>query len=192
MVLHFFGIWVEIKKMKIKEILKELQYYLSIRQTGKTTLLKKGINEYPYYHWIVVPTIEYGKNITIPSNKLHKLVSLNNLQNVRGTHQAMIIDQEANLEIFTKSLEEIERLEIESDRKTKLSHEIVDLTEMFQNDLILLQNNMMDGLRIPFWNLFARWEHRNRSFELAKSILDNGKRYTQKFKEIKSYYNFEI
>jgi hypothetical protein len=96
--------------MKIKEILKELQHYLSIRQTGKTTLLKKGINEYPYYHWIVVPTIDYGKSITIPSNKLHNLVTLNDLQKVRGTHQAMIIDQEANLQIFSMALDAIQRL----------------------------------------------------------------------------------
>jgi hypothetical protein len=178
--------------MKIKEILKELQYYLSIRQTGKTTLLKKGIDEYPYYHWIVVPTIEYGKKMVIPSNKLHNLVSLNNLQKVRGTHQAMIIDQEANLQIFSMALDEIHRLENESDTKTKLSHEIVDLTEMYQDDLHKIQHHMLDGMRIPFWNLVEQWKHRKRSFELAKYILDNGKRYTQKFKEIKSYYNFEI
>jgi hypothetical protein len=178
--------------MKIKEILKELQYYLSIRQTGKTTLLKKGINEYPYYHWIVVPTIGYGKSITIPSNKLHNLVTPNDLQKVRGTHQAMIIDQEANLQIFSMALDEIQRLEDESDRKTKLSHEIVDLTEMYQDDLHKIQHHIMDGLRIPFWNLMEQWKYRKRSIELAKYILDNGKRYTQKFKEIKSYYNFEI
>jgi hypothetical protein len=178
--------------MKIKEILKELQHYLSIRQTGKTTLLKKGINEYPYYHWIVVPTIDYGKSITIPSNKLHNLVTLNDLQKVRGTHQAMIIDQEANLQIFSMALDAIQRLEDESDRKTKLSHEIVDLTEMFQDDLHKIQKHMMDGLRIPFWNLVEQWKYRKRSIELMDYLLDNGKRYTQKFKEIKSYYNFEI
>jgi hypothetical protein len=178
--------------MKIKEILRELQYYLSIRQTGKTTLLKKGIDEYPYYHWIVVPTIEYGKKMVIPSNKLHNLVSLNDLQKVRGTHQAMIIDQEANLHIFSMALDEIHRLETESDRKTKLSHEIVDLTEMFQDDLHKIQNHMMDGFGIPFWNLVEQWRYRKRSIEVAKYILDNSKRYTQKFKEIKSYYNFEI
>ena len=178
--------------MNIKEILKELQYYLSIRKTGKTTLLKKGIDEYPYYHWIVVPTIEYGKTMVIPSNKLHRLVSLDNLQNVRGTHQAMIIDQEANLEIFTKSLQEIERLETENDTITKLLNEIVDLAEMLQDDSHQLQNHMMSGLRIPFWNLVQRWKHKKRSIELAEYILSNNERYTQKFKQIKSYYNFEI
>jgi hypothetical protein len=179
--------------MKIKEILKELQYYLSIRKTGKTTLLKKGIDEYPYYHWIVVPNFQYGEEVlTNPSNKLHNLVTLNDLQKVRGTHQAMIIDQEANLQIFSMALDEIQRLEDESDKKTKLLHQIVDLTEMYQDDLHKIQHHMLDGMRIPFWNLVEQWKHRKRSFELAKYILDNGKRYTQKFKEIKSYFNFEI
>jgi hypothetical protein len=178
--------------MIIKEILKELQYYLSIRQTGKTTLLKKGIDEYPYYHWIVVPTIGYGKRMIIPSNKLHQLVSLDTIGKVRGTHQAMIIDQEANLEIFTKSLKEIERLETENDKITKLLNEIVDLAEMLQDDSHQLQNHMMSGLRIPFWNLVERWKHKKRSIELAEYILSNNERYTKKFKQIKSYYNFEI
>jgi hypothetical protein len=178
--------------MKIKEILRELQYYLSIRQTGKTTLLKEGVDNYSKYHWIVVPTTTYGEKLFDRRNKLHQLVSLNNLQKLRGTQQAMIIDQEANLQIFSMALDKIEKLEDESDRKTKLSHEIVDLTELYQDDLHRLQNHMMDGLRIPFWNLMEQWRYRKRSIELAKSILDNGKRYTQKFKEIKSYYNFEI
>jgi hypothetical protein len=178
--------------MKIKEILKELQYYLSIHQTGKTTLLKEGVDNYSKYHWIVVPTTTYGEKLFDRRNKLHQLVSLNNLQKLRGTQQAMIIDQEANLQIFSMALDKIEKLEDESDRKTKLSHEIVDLTELYQDDLHRLQNHMMDGLRIPFWNLVEQWRYRKRSIEVAKYILDNGKRYTQKFKEIKSYYNFEI
>jgi HAMP domain-containing protein len=178
--------------MKIKEILKELQHYLSIRKTGKTTLLKKGINEYPYHHWIVVPTISYGKSITIPSNKLHNLVTLDDLQKVRGTHQAMIIEQEANLQIISMALDEIQRLETESNRTIRISNEIVDLTEMFQDDMHKLQHHIMDGLRIPFWNLAAQWKYRKRSIEFVDYLLSNGEKYTQKFKEIKSYYNFEI
>jgi hypothetical protein len=178
--------------MKIKEILRELQYYLSIRQTGKTTLLKEGVDNYSKYHWIVVPTIGDGEKLFDRRNKLHQLVSLNNLQKLRGTQQAMIIDQEANLQIFSMALDTIQRLEMESDRKTKLSHEIVDLTEMFQDDLHKIQNHMMDGLRIPFWNLAEQWRHRKRSIELADYILSNSKKYTQKFKEIKSYYKFKI
>jgi hypothetical protein len=178
--------------MKIKEILRELQYYLSIRQTGKTTLLKEGVDNYSKYHWIVVPTIGYGEKLFDRRNKLHQLVTIDTLKKVRGTQQAMIIDQEANLQIFSMALDEIHRLETESNRTTKLSHEIVDLTEMFQYDMHKLQHHIMDGLRIPFWNLMEQWKYRKRSIELVDYLLSNGKKYTQKFKEIKSTYNFEI
>jgi hypothetical protein len=76
-------------------------------------------------------------------------------------------------------LDAIQRLEDESDRKTKLSHEIVDLAEMFQDDMYKLQYHIMDGLRIPFWNLVEQWKYRKRSIELVDYLLDNGKRYTQ-------------
>lgn len=178
--------------MKIKDILRELQYYLSIRQTGKTTLLKKGVDEYPFYHWIVVPNIKYGENIITPSNKLHKLVSLDNLQPIRGTHQAMIIDQEANLQIFQMAFWEIQRLEDESKQKTNLAHEIAELAEMYQDDLHQIQHHLLDGLRIPFWNISAKIQHKKKSMELIDYIISNDKRYSEQFKRIKSHYRFEI
>lgn len=173
---------------KIKDILKELQYYLSIRKTGKTTLLKKGVDEYPFYHWILVPNIEYGKNIITPSNKLHKLVSLNNLENIRGTHQAMIIDQEANLQIFSMALSEIEKLEEQNQKQNGLMHEITDLAEMYQDDLHQIQNHMMDGLRIPFWNISAKIRYKKKSMELASYSIERSKVFEQKFEKLKSYY----
>jgi hypothetical protein len=183
--------------MKIKDILRELQYYLSIRRTGKTTLLKKGIDEYPYYHWIVVPTIEYGKTMVIPSNKLHKLVSLDDIgsgngSKIRGTHQAMIIDQEANLQIFQMAFGEIQRLEDESVEKTKLAHEIAKLVEMYQDDLHKLQNHFLNGLKISCWNLFESYRYKKKSIELMDYTISNNKRYSEQFKRIKSHYRFEI
>lgn len=177
---------------KIKNILKKLSYYLSIRQTGKTTLLKKGIDEYPYYHWIVVPKLEYAKHMVSPSNKLHNLVTLDNLTPLVGTNQAMIIDQEANLQIFQMALDEIQRLELEGEAKTKLAHDIVGLLEMYQDDLHQMQNHMLDGLRIPFWNLKAKWKHRKKSIELVSYTIERGKEYTDGFKKIKSKFRFEI
>jgi hypothetical protein len=177
---------------KIKNILKQLSYYLSIRQTGKTTLLKKGIDEYPYYHWIVVPKLEYAKHMVSPSNKLHNLVTLNNLTPLVGTKQAMIIDQEANLQIFQMALDEIQRLEDDSNGKNELLHQIVDLVEMYQNDLHQIQNHMLDGLRIPFWDLKGKWEHRKKSIELVSYTIERGNGYKEKFKKIKSNFHFEI
>jgi hypothetical protein len=173
---------------KIKDILRELQYYLSIRKIGKTTLLKKGVDDYPFYHWIVVPTIEYGKNIITPSNKLHKLVSLNSLENIRGTQQAMIIDQEANLQIFSMALSEIEQLEEQNRKQNGFMHEITDLAEMYQNDLHQIQNHMLDGLQIPFWNISAKIQHQKKSMELASYSIKRSKEFEQKFEKLKSYY----
>lgn len=173
---------------KIKDILRELQYYLSIRKTGKTTLLKKGVDEYPFYHWIVVPNIEYGNNIITPSNKLHKLVSLNNLENIRGTQQAMIIDQEANLQIFSMALSEIEKLEVQNQKQNGLMHEITDLAEMYQDDLHQIQHHLLDGLRIPFWNISAKIRYKKKSMELASYSIERSKVFEQKFEKLKSYY----
>lgn len=178
--------------MDIKNILKNLSYYLSIRQTGKTTLLKKGVDEYPYYHWIVVPNLDYAKQIVTPSNKLHNLVTIDTLDRLVGTKQAMIIDQQANLQIFQMALDEIHRLEMDIDRKNKLAHEIVDLLEMYQDDLHQMQNHMLDGLRIPFWNLNAKWKHRKKSIELVSYTIERGKDYADGFKKIKSNFRLEI
>jgi hypothetical protein len=177
---------------KIKNILKNLSYYLSIRQTGKTTLLKKGVDEYPYYHWIVVPNLNYAKHIVTPSNKLHNLVTLDTLDKLVGTKQAMIIDQQANLQIFQMALDEIHRLEIESDMKTKLAHEIVDLLEMYQDDLHKLQHHFLDGLIIPFWDVSGKLKHKKKSIQLLDYIKSNNELYTKQFKKIKSNFRFEI
>ncbi len=180
--------------MEIKKILEELQQYLSLRQTGKTSLLKSGIDNYDRNHFVLVPTVEYGNKVlgTTKSKSIQKLVTFVNLNKLKGSNYPLIIDQEANLQIFSMALDKIQHLEMESDRKTKLSHEILDLAEMFQDDLHKIQNHMMDGLMIPFWNLAEQWRHRKRLIVLADYILSNSKKYTQKFKEIKSYYKFEI
>lgn len=178
--------------MDIKNILKQLSYYLSIRQTGKTTLLKKGIDEYSKYHWIVVPNFNYAKQIVTPSNKLHNLVTFDTLDKLVGTSQAMIIDQQANLQIFQMALDEIHRLEMESDRKTKLAHKIVALLEMYQDDSHQMQNHMLDGLRIPFWDLKAKWNHRKKSNELVSYTIERSKDYAEGFKKIKSNFRLEI
>lgn len=177
---------------KIKNILKQLSHYLSIRQTGKTELLRTGTDEYSKYHWIVVPNLNHAKQIVTPSNKLHNLVTLNTLDRLVGTKQAMIIEQEANLQIFQMALDEIHRLEVESDRKTKLAHEIVGLLEMYQDDLHQIQNHMLDGLRIPFWDLKAKWKHRKKSNELVSYTIERSKDYAEGFKKIKSNFRFEI
>jgi iron-sulfur cluster repair protein YtfE (RIC family) len=177
--------------MKIKNILRELQYYLSIRQIGKTTLLKKGIDEYPYYHWIVVPTIEYGRNIISPVNKLHNLVSLDNLEKIRTTHQAMIIDQEANLEIFNRSLEEIEKLEFQVMKRKVWLDTLTKITSRYESQYYKLQSHMMLGDTIRFWELRKLWEFHQTRNTIVKSMLAEYMDTTTAFKTLQSLINTE-
>jgi len=157
---------------KIKDILRELQYYLSIRQTGKTTLLKKGVDEYPYYHWIVVPKIEYGKVIVdTKNNKLHKLVSLNNLQNIRGTHQAMIIDQEANLQIFNMALSEFDRLEDAIKSRDNTISELSKLNEDNQSKFDELKEHLIQTNSIKWWEIGKIKQYKKKSIQLINNII---------------------
>lgn len=178
--------------MNIKNVLTQLSNYLSRRGTGKTELLRKGTDEYSRYHWIVVPNLDYGINIVNPSNKLHNLVTLDNFTPLVGTNQAMIIDQQANLQIFQMALDEIQSLEYESERQVKLSHEIIDLLEMYQDDLHKLQHHFLDGLIIPFWDVSGKLKHKKKSIQLLDYIKSNNELYTQQFKKIKSNFRFEI
>jgi hypothetical protein len=157
---------------KIKDILRELQYYLSIRQTGKTTLLKKGVDEYPYYHWIVVPKIEYGRVIVdTKNNKLHKLVSLNNLQNIRGTHQAMIIDQEANLQIFNMVLDEFDMLEDAIKSRDNTISELSKLNEDNQSKLGELKKHLIQRNSIKWWEIGKIKQYKKKSIQLINNII---------------------
>jgi hypothetical protein len=158
----------------IKDILSELQYYLSIRQTGKTTLLKKGVDEYPHYHWIVVPKIKYGRDIVdTKNNKLHKLVSLNNLQNIRGTHQAMIIDQEANLQIFNMTLSEFDRLEDTIKSRDNTISELYNLYDSNSSNLNELKEYLLESNSIKWWQFGKRKRHKMRAIQLLNSIITN-------------------
>jgi hypothetical protein len=178
--------------MKIKEILKYLGYYLSIRQTGKTTLLKMGVDEYPRQHFILVPSLDYGQKIFGKTNKLHNFVTLNTLNKLIGTHQAIAIDHQVDMMVYQMSLEEIEKLELENDRKLKLAHDLTDLLEIYQHDLHSIQTHIMEGLDIPVWNLIRLYRHRQKEIELAGRIIENGKKYMEQFRKIKTNYKFVI
>jgi hypothetical protein len=123
------------------------------------------------------------------SNKLHNLISLNNLQKLRGTHQAMIIDQEANLQIFSMALVEIEMLEIEIEEKFKLIQNLAALVDSYQSDVIKLTSYIFDGFDIPIWNLLKQLKHRTRGINLMKECVDSNKMRVDEFKKLRSKYS---
>jgi hypothetical protein len=68
-------------------------YINEIRGKGKTSLLKKGIDDYDKSFHLLTVNKEMGKNIT--KNKKCNIVTLNSLDNLRGSDKPLIIDQEA-------------------------------------------------------------------------------------------------
>jgi hypothetical protein len=157
----------------VKEILKQLQYHLSIRQIGKTTLLKVGVDDYPKYHCIVVPNIEYARRTFNPINKLHNFVSLNNLENLRGTNQPMIIDQEANREIFKMVLYEFDDLDNIIQTKDNIITTLTSTKDKYYSDLCELKSHLSEGYQIHWWQFKKRKQHKLKQVELLKSIVTN-------------------
>ena len=157
----------------VREILKQLQYHLSIRQIGKTTLLKVGVDDYPKYHCIVVPTIEYARRTFNPINKLHNFVSLDNLENLNGTNQPMIIDQEANREIFKMVLYEFDDLDNIIQAKDNTITTLTSIKDTHYSYLCKLKAHLIEGCKISWWEFKKRKKHRIKQVELLKIIITN-------------------
>jgi hypothetical protein len=108
--------------MKIKNILQILvTYYTTTRQVGHTTLMTKGILS--SNQCIVITNKEdmfnyMKKNWNFSNGAVS--ITLNNLENLRGTALPLTFDNAALQTIFDKSLIEIQKLEQE---KKKLEQE---------------------------------------------------------------------
>lgn len=152
----------------VKQIIRQLHGYLSIRRIGKTTLLLKGVDEYPQYHCIVVPTMEYAKRTFNPTNKLHNFVSLDNLENLNGTNQPMIIDQEANREIFKMVLYEFDDLDNIIQSKDNTITSLTFVKDMYYSHLCELKAHLIEGYKIHWWQFKKRKEHKRKQLELIK------------------------
>ena len=176
----------------IKNLLTEIWSYLSIRQTGKTTLLKTGIDSYDRPHWILVPTMDYGRSFILEGNKNQKIVSFKNLDKLRGSKDPLVIDHTAISTLISMTLDYINDLEIKRNDATRVSVEIAELCEMYQEDLHKMEKHILEGLRIPFWNFIKKSEYRKKSIKLIEESLEKHKVYTNKFERIKKHYGFEI
>jgi hypothetical protein len=176
----------------IKNILRELWSYLSIRQTGKTSLLKAGTDNYDRPHWVLVPTMKYGKTVLKTSNENQKLIGLNNLEKLYGSRDPLIIDQETNVMIFSMALDHINLLEMDRNVRDKVIMELAELCEMYQEDSHIMEKHIMDGLQIPFWNFVKRISYRKKSLDIIQSAMNKHQKYMKGFERIKKVYGIEI
>lgn len=68
-------------------------YLNGVRGKGKTSLLKKGIDDYDKSFHLLTVNKEMGKNLT--KNKKCNVITLNSLDKLIGSNKPLIIDQEA-------------------------------------------------------------------------------------------------
>lgn len=176
----------------IKNILRELYMHLSIRQTGKTTLLMSGTDNYDKPFFVLVPNIQYGKKFLSNLNKNQSLISLEDLKKLKGTSNPLIIDQESNTMLFSMALDKISILEEEVNFKNKVLLTLTELTEMYQDDSHRMEKHIATRLKIPFWNFVEKLKYHKNTIELVQSILDNYKQYNEKFEKLKKNFDIKI
>ena len=99
-------------------------YVNEVRGKGKTSLLKKGIDDYDKSFHLLTVNKEMGKTLT--NNKKCNIVTLHSLDNLRGSDKPLIIDQEA-----------IAQLSFDTAKHLKDQSEILDhtlsMSERYQN-----------------------------------------------------------
>ena len=114
--------------MDIKQVLEELTaYYLTSRQVGHTTLMKRGTSNYEQKKLVMVHNMSYGRDLGLLKNEV---VSLHSLDRLRGSDLPLAIDNGTLTTIFTMSLdrftqfeEEIKRVIMERERMRALAYE---------------------------------------------------------------------
>jgi hypothetical protein len=101
------------KKMKALNKLKELlTYYEGSRQSGHTTLMRKGTDHYAERKKFVLAfNAAHGDNMGF---KVDEVISWQNLSKLRGHNKPLAIDNGSMLMILRDTISEIEVLEEEN------------------------------------------------------------------------------
>jgi len=103
--------------MKIQKKLEELlQYYMSTRNIGHTTLLKEGSKHYNKEFFVLSLHI---KDCGYLELKPQQVISLENLDKLRGHDKPLIIDNGAMIELLGDALMKIEGLKEENKKLLK-------------------------------------------------------------------------
>lgn len=135
--------------MNIKETLRFINTYFQInRGVGHTRLMNIGTDNYQKDKLVLCNTMDEGDKMKL---RRSEIVSLNSLERFRSRNCPLIIDHHALEILFTKAIEEIEKLEngildkaVEKEKIDKLEK---DLKKQKTNVAILkslLRNSMKD------------------------------------------------
>jgi hypothetical protein len=109
--------------MKIEKKLAELiGYYSFNRNVGHTALLKEGSKHYDKGKFILASSKHNWDFLECEPNEV---ISLQNLETLRGHSKPMVIDNDALIEIFSEALMRIEALEKENKELRKKTQTIL-------------------------------------------------------------------
>lgn len=98
--------------MKIQEELaKLLFYYEATRNVGHTTLMKKGTDNYDGQKYVLTINMNHGTEMNLDSKEI---ISLQNLDKLRGSSRPIAIDNETMRVILAETLKEFDKLEKEN------------------------------------------------------------------------------
>jgi len=103
--------------MKIEKKLEILlQYYLSTRRAGHTTLMKEGTNHYDKDFFVLAHNMEYGETMGFGPKSA---VSWQNLDKLIGHNKPLAIDNGPMTELLADVLVRIEALKEENKKLLK-------------------------------------------------------------------------
>lgn len=103
--------------MNIKKKLETLvQYFVSTRQVGHTTLMKEGTNHYDKPFFVLTHSMAHGESLGFD---VTNTISYQNPDKLRGHNRPLVIDNGVMTEILSDALMRIEALEEENQKLQK-------------------------------------------------------------------------
>jgi len=93
---------IELKQIQKRE---KVLYFINVRQTGKTTLLKQGIDNYNKPFYLVCVTFSSGERLTNNPNAI--IITSDNCEKLLDRNIPIIYDQEFLLHQFHKIQNEL-------------------------------------------------------------------------------------
>ena len=140
--------------MKIEDGLKEIiDYYRTTRQIGHTTLMKVGTNDFNRDKLVLVLGRDHGDSMGI---KRSEMVTLDNLQKLRGSNAPLVIDNGVLIEIFDQTYLKVDSLKEETKRHK--SNYITTRKELSQSEY-KVYNMRSHPFKTFFKTIFGLWQH---------------------------------
>lgn len=93
--------------MKTTDLFRHILHQCNVRQTGKTTLLKEGIDNYDKPFFYVCRNVKYGQAVC--KNKNAIFVTPASYMKLRGSLHPIIVDSEFIAEYLPKAFDEVFR-----------------------------------------------------------------------------------